>query len=154
MEKTELIQVPGEWHIDYNYTAGEATSKFLLEIKNNKKIIGKRCDKCARVLLPPRMFCEECFVPTGDWVEVADVGEIESFTFGPRKLSAGMDEPFAIAYVRLNGADTCIANFVKGLDMSDMNQLKKELFIGRKVKVEFEERRKGLITDFYFALKK
>ena len=77
MATTELLQVPGEWHIKYNYTAGEVASKFLLEVRDNKKIMGTRCDKCKKVYVPPRKFCEECFVPTTEWVEVENVGEIE-----------------------------------------------------------------------------
>jgi uncharacterized OB-fold protein len=151
MATSELLQVPGEWHIKYNYTAGEVASKFLLEVRDNKKIMGTRCDKCKKVYVPPRKFCEECFVPATEWVEVDNAGEIESFTFGPRKLYAGLPEPFAIAYVRLNGADTCIANFVKEIDMSDLDKLKEELFIGKKVQVKYEVERKGSITDFYFV---
>lgn len=146
----ELIRVPGVWHIEYNYTAGEVTSHFLVELRDNKRIMGTRCDRCSKVYVPPRKFCEECFVPASEWVEVDNIGRIESFTFGPRKLSAGLPEPFAIAYVRLGGADTCIANFVRGLDMSNLADIQKELFVGKQVEVKYIEERKGLITDFYF----
>ena len=94
MATNELLQIPGEWHIKYNYTAGEVASRFLLEVRNNKKIMGTRCDKCTKVYVPPRKFCEECFVTATEWVELDNVGEIESFTFGPRKLSAGLPEHF------------------------------------------------------------
>jgi len=151
MAVTELLHISGEWHIKYNYTAGKIASRFLAELRDNKRIVGTRCDKCKKVYVPPRGFCEECFVPATEWVEVDNVGEIYSFTFGPRKLSAGLPEPFIIAYVRLNGADTCIANFVKDIDMSDLNKLKEELFVGKKVQVKYEVKRKGLITDFYFC---
>ena len=150
--KQELIKVKGEWHINYNYTAGEVASRFLVELRDNKKLYGTKCDKCGRVYLPPRKFCEECLAPIKEWVSVADTGVIEAFTFGPRKMSAGLNKPFIIAYVKLDGADTAIANFIKEVDMSNMDKLVDLLGVGKKVRVKYESKRVGLITDFYFSL--
>jgi uncharacterized OB-fold protein len=153
METQELIKVPGEWHINYNYTAGETVSHFLTELRDNKILLGTKCGKCGKVFLPPKKYCEECLVPTNEWVKIGDEGVIEAFTFGPAKLSAGVKEPFVIAYVRLDGADTCIANYIKEIDTSDLDQLVNLLGIGKKVKVVYEADRKGAITDWYFKLK-
>lgn len=152
MSEQELITVPGEWHIEYHYTTGQTGSRFLTELRDNKKLLGTKCPKCKKTYLPPRGFCESCFVPIDEWVTMQDVGTIECFTFGPRKLSSGKKEPFVIAYVKLQGADTCIANFIKGIPFNDINELSNILSIGRQVKVEYEENRTGKITDFYFKL--
>jgi len=151
MASDELMQVPGKWDIEYSYTAGVTASRFLTEVRDNKRIMGKRCDSCNRVYVPPRTFCETCFVETSDWVEVGNVGEIESYTFGPRKFSTGLPEPFIIAYVILDGADTSIANFVMEMDMTDMKVLEKELFVGKKVEVKYKNEREGRISDFCFV---
>lgn len=148
----ELIKVKGEWHIKYNYTAGEVASRFLVELRDNQKLYGTKCSKCGRVYLPPRKFCEDCLAPATEWVAVKDTGVIEAFTFGPRKMSAGLNEPFVIAYVKLDGADTAIANFIKEVDTSNMDQLANVLSVGKKVRVKYEKNRTGSITDFYFCL--
>jgi len=46
----------------YSYTAGQALSVFLNGLKEGK-ILGRKCNKCGRIYVPPRMYCEDCFVP-------------------------------------------------------------------------------------------
>src|SRR5947199_6633501 len=63
----------------YNWAAGVAISRFLTELKNGK-IIGRKCMQCKRILVPPRMYCEQCYRPTDEWVEVKDTGTINTFS--------------------------------------------------------------------------
>ncbi|MEM4138516.1 MAG: Zn-ribbon domain-containing OB-fold protein, partial [Sulfolobaceae archaeon] len=71
--KFELVEyIP---NLKYSFTAGQAYSKYLLALKEGK-IIGRKCKKCNRVYVPPRMYCEDCFRPTDEWVEVKDEGEV------------------------------------------------------------------------------
>ncbi len=58
----KLIEIPGKWEINYLYSAGRVASKFFQELKKNKRIMGTRCPGCKRVLVPPRSFCERCFI--------------------------------------------------------------------------------------------
>ena len=102
--------------------------------------------------MPPRGFCERCFVNSDEWVEVGLEGTIDAFTITMEKWPGNPDPPFAVAYVRLDGADTAMLNYVKGLDFSDLNATAKSLAIGNRVKVVFEEGREGKITDFQYLL--
>src|SRR5438309_10551453 len=61
----------------YAWSAGEAMSRFLAELQNGR-LIARSCRRCERILFPPRMFCEERFRPTDEWVFIPDTGRIES----------------------------------------------------------------------------
>lgn len=148
----ELIFIPGKWEIPYHYAAGKVSSRFFTEIRDNKRVLGIKCPQCKQVIMPPRGFCERCFVETEEWVEVGNEGTIEAFTITMEKWPGNPDPPFAIAYVRLDNADTAILNFVKGLDFSNLNETAEKLKIGTRVKIIFKEEREGKITDFEYGL--
>ena len=63
----------------YRWDTGEAISRYLQELKEGR-LIARRCNRCARVMIPPRMFCERCFRPTDEWVHVKDTGKIITFS--------------------------------------------------------------------------
>jgi uncharacterized OB-fold protein len=63
----------------YAWDTGEAIGRYLQELKQGR-LIARRCDHCARVMIPPRMFCERCFRPTDDWVYLKDTGKIITFS--------------------------------------------------------------------------
>lgn len=63
----------------YAWDAGIAVSEYLRGLKRGV-ILGRECRNCRRVLVPPRMFCEECFRPTDRWVEVPDTGTVNTFS--------------------------------------------------------------------------
>jgi hypothetical protein len=61
----------------YSYSAGQALSEFLRGLKEGR-ILGKLCPSCRRVLVPPRVYCEFCFIHTTEWVEVPGTGVVET----------------------------------------------------------------------------
>jgi uncharacterized OB-fold protein len=63
----------------YAWDAGVAVSRYLDGLKEGK-ILGRECRQCRRILVPPRMFCEECFRPTDRWLEVEDTGTVNTFS--------------------------------------------------------------------------
>jgi uncharacterized OB-fold protein len=65
--------------LHYAWDTGQAISRYLAELKEGR-LIGRACRKCARVMIPPRMFCERCFRPTDEWVYVKDSGKILTFS--------------------------------------------------------------------------
>jgi uncharacterized OB-fold protein len=148
----ELIFVPGKWEIPYHYAAGKTSSRFFIELRDNKKLLGIKCSKCGRVMMPPRGFCERCFVKADEWVEVGPHGTIEAFTITMEKWAGNPDPPFAVAYVKLDGADSAMLNYVTGLKFSDLEETAKSLKIGTRVKAIFKEKRSGKVTDFEYAL--
>ena len=51
LEPVRSIRAPAR--LEYTFTAGEATSRFLRGIAS-KRILGERCPVCGKVMLPPR----------------------------------------------------------------------------------------------------
>ncbi|MGH9674510.1 MAG: Zn-ribbon domain-containing OB-fold protein [Bryobacteraceae bacterium] len=148
----DIITIPGRWDISYDYAAGRTASEFLRRLRDEKRISGVRCAKCGRVILPPRGFCERCFVAVEEWVDVAPSGVIEAFTITTEPFDGLPDPPCAIAYVRLDGASTAMLNFVRGVDLVSVAAAAARMAIGTRVRVEWKEAREGRITDFYYVL--
>jgi len=63
----------------YAWDAGVAIGRYLEELKAGR-LIGRRCDNCRRIMIPPRMFCEWCFCPTDEWVYLQDTGTVKTFS--------------------------------------------------------------------------
>ena len=63
----------------YAWDTGIAISEYLRGLKRGV-ILGRECRSCRRILVPPRMFCEECFRPTDRWTEAKDTGTVNTFS--------------------------------------------------------------------------
>src|SRR4030042_2861558 len=102
--------------------------RVLSELKAGR-IVGRRCERCQRVLVPPRMFCERCFRPTTAWQYVEDSGTISTFSESYIRWDVSrVAEPILIAVVELDGAS-------QGGFLHFMGEGKPEdLRIGMKVK--------------------
>jgi uncharacterized OB-fold protein len=148
----EIITIPGHWDISFAYAAGATGSEFLRRLRDEKRISGVRCPRCRRVILPPRGFCDRCFVAVSEWVDVRQRGVIESFTITTEPFLGLPDPPYAIAYVALEGASTALVNFVRGVDLSDVPAAARALAVGSRVTVGWSRSRKGRITDFHWRL--
>jgi hypothetical protein len=88
----------------YAWDTGVAIGRYLEELKAGR-LVGRRCDGCRRVMIPPRMFCEVCFRPTNDWVVLQDTGAVKTFslcyvTWDMQRL----DEPQIPAVIDIDGA--------------------------------------------------
>ena len=69
-----------------------------------------------------------------------------------RGFEGSRPPPIAIAFVRLDGVDSAIANYIEGLDLSDVDKAMKTIRPGTRVRVEFIPEPEGRVTDFYFVL--
>lgn len=88
----------------YAWDAGVAIGRYLEELQAGR-LIGRRCDVCRRIMIPPRMFCEVCFRPTDDWVVLQDTGTVKTFslcyvTWDMKRLT----EPQIPAVIDIDGA--------------------------------------------------
>jgi uncharacterized OB-fold protein len=145
----ERIVLPGAWHLEFQHAAGRAASRFLVGLRDQQILLASPCPSCDRVLVPPRSFCEDCFVPTRDeWVEVGPEGVVESFTFTYAHFAGYAEPPYGIAYVRPDGATTAIGNFVSGVDLSYPDEAAARLAIGTRMRAVFRDHRQARITDF------
>lgn len=138
-------------HLRYDYALGEVAGKFMAGLRQGK-ILATRCSKSGLTYLPPRAFCERSFEPCDDWVEAGHEGVIEASTIVVRGYEGKRPTPMAIAFVRLDGVDSAIANYVDGVDPSDWDAAMQRLAPGARVRVVFASEREGRITDFTFEL--
>ncbi len=74
----EVRSWPGHMEADYIYTAGVAGDRFFRELKGSGRLLASKCPKCGRRYLPPRLFCELCFVEMTDWIDVPREGRVEA----------------------------------------------------------------------------
>lgn len=148
----DLVTIDGKWDFAYTYFAGEHASRFFQELRENRKIMGTRCPKCTRLLVPARAYCDACMERTTTWEEVGPEGTLETFTIITAQFPGLPKPPIVMAYVTLDGADTALINLVHGMDLSDIEVAAQKLNKLPRVKVEFVEEPKGRITDFSFRL--
>jgi len=143
-KKRPEMTIKGEIQINYNWSVGKAGERFFTELKDSKRIIGARCRKCSRVLVPPRIFCEECFVDDMEWVEVEPRGTL--VTFGDCYFSTDgkrLKEPWILGIVRLNGSDGGLIHFIGEAKAEDLK-------IGMPMEAIFKEERNGNILDIKY----
>jgi uncharacterized OB-fold protein len=134
----------------YDYALGQVAGRFMEGLKGGK-ILATRCSKSGLVYLPPRAYCERSFEPCDGWVEAGQEGEIETSTIVVRGFEGKRKPPVAIAFVRLDGVDSAIGNYVDGLDLTDLDAAMLKIKPGQRVRVQFAEVREGRITDFSFV---
>lgn len=89
---------------------------------------------------------------TGDWLQVSTSGVIEMFTVVYEPFRGLPEPPYALAYVMLDGADTALPGYVRGLDLTDVEAVTKTLAIGTRVRVAFAENSVGSVADYWFEL--
>ena len=139
--EVQPINIAGSIEIGYEWSAGVAGSRFFQEIRDNKRIMSTKCPKCSRILVPPRIFCEECFVDVEEWVEVGSKGEL--VTFGESYLGTDgskLKEPWILGIIRLDGADGGLIHYIG-------EARPEELKIGMRMEAVFNEKRNGNILD-------
>jgi hypothetical protein len=131
----------------YAWAAGVAISKYLNELQNGR-IVGRKCNKCGRVVVPPRMFCEWCFKPTDNWVYLKDTGTVNTFAISYIATDATrIKEPIIPAVIEIDGASKGIGilHLLGEVDPKDVK-------IGMRVKAVWKppEERIGAITDIKY----
>ena len=148
----ELMTRTEKWNITYQHALGETASWFFAQIRDHQQIYGRRDPKSGRVLVPPRAFSDETLEATREWVAVGPEGSIECFTIVYEAFNNLPDPPYAFGDVLLNGADTAIGGFFRGLDLHDAQAAAARLAVGTPVITRFAEHRTGDVLDFWFEL--
>jgi hypothetical protein len=137
-------------NLRYDYALGEVAGHFMQGLKEGR-ILATRCSVSALTYLPPRAYCERSFQKCDSWVEAGLEGTIETSTIVVRGFQGKRNPPVAIAFVRLDGTDSAIGNYVDGLDLSDLEAAARRLAPGTRIRVQFAAEREGRITDFSFV---
>lgn len=137
----EILVAERNFDSIFTYTAGTIRSRFLTEIRDNKKFVGTRCGHCDLVWVPARSTCVKCFAPLNEFVDVSDTGTVTTCSvvnisrdFYPLK------PPFVLGIIQLEGADTGLVHFIGEVDPEKVKA-------GMKVQAVFKEERTGSILD-------
>jgi uncharacterized OB-fold protein len=131
----------------YSWASGVAVGRFLSELKNGK-LIARKCNKCKRILIPPRMFCEDDFRDTDEWVFVKDTGVVNTYSIAHVGTDAHrLSKPLFVAVINIDGASE-LMGFLHLLGEVQ----EKDIKIGMKVQAVWKapEERAGSILDIKY----
>lgn len=134
--------IEGKMALPYQYFAGATGSRFIVALRDERKILGVRCETCNKTFVPPCQTCERCFASlTDNWIEVEPTGEVTGFTviryaepYQPK------EPPYVLALIKLDGADTPIAHVLE-CDRVDNAR------VGMRVRAVFSEQTENNIRQ-------
>ena len=133
--------------LEYGWDAGVAIGRYLAELKEGR-IIGIKCRRCRRTVVPPRVVCEWCWEPMDDWVYLEDTGTVNTFSVCYIRWDASRaKEPLLPAVIEMDGASPGVG-ILHLLDEVDTDNIA----IGMRVKAVWKpaEERTGSITDIKY----
>ncbi len=132
----------GKMALPNQYFVGRVGSKFIIALRDEHKILGVKCEKCDKVFIPPREYCEKCLSKLDEnWVELSNEGVITNYTvvhYSDKHLPRR--SPYILALIKLDGADTPFPHIVEGVAIEDVET-------GMKVKAVFAEETTNTILD-------
>ena len=139
----ELGTWQGEIPLYQVYSAGLAGERFLREIMEKGRILGSRCQPCAYTYVPARSYCERCFAPLDEWVEVGPQGTLRARTVAHLDARGRrLDPPAVIGLIQLDGADGLLVHYLRGVRPGEAKE-------GLRLRAVFKPRarRLGSILD-------
>ena len=143
----KYLEVVYKFEPRYSWAAGVAISRFLGELKEGK-IIARKCYECERILVPPRMYCEQCYRPTDEWVYIKDAGTVNTFSISHVGTDARrLKTPILVAVVDLEGASPGM-----GI-LHNLGEVEPaRISVGMRVRAVWkpETERQGAITDIRY----
>ncbi|MBM3471152.1 MAG: Zn-ribbon domain-containing OB-fold protein [Armatimonadetes bacterium] len=147
IEQGRVLSVHDRLRADYTWDAGLAIGLYLDGLKAGV-ILGVRCARCDRTVVPPRAFCEQCFAPMDAFVPLADVGIVNTFslcyvTWDVKRIA----EPLIPAVIDLDGTSppAGIMHLLGGIAPDRVH-------IGMRVRAVWKpaRARQGAITDIRY----
>ena len=146
-EKLEGMDVwlyHGQIFIPNTYSAGAVGSRFLIGLRDKKRITGTRCSTCNQVYVPARSICKDCLGQLDEWVIVSNRGTLLTYTVCNQKNPIQpIEAPIAYGIIQLDGADTGLVHMLGEVDPE-------QLRIGMRVQAVFKEEREASILDIKY----
>jgi len=144
LEGMDVWKYHGQISIPNTFSAGATGSRFLIELRDRKRIMGTRCPKCNRVYVPARSICGDCFVQIDEWIEVSNKGTVLSYAIDyETKCPQPVEPPIVYGIIQLDGADTGLVHMLGEVDPE-------QLRIGMRVQAVFKAEREGSILDIKY----
>jgi uncharacterized OB-fold protein len=142
--KEEILSGYRNFDSIFQYDAGAVRSRFLTEIRDNRKIVGIKCPQCGTVYVPVRSVCTKCFVNMSDYVDVGQTGTLTTYAIVYRdEPYYPVKAPFVYGIIKLDGADTGLVHFISE---TDLQQVK----VGMRVGPVYKDERVGSILDIKY----
>jgi uncharacterized OB-fold protein len=136
---TRTLSAPVTVAFDYTRSTGPVVGRFLTGLRDGVVVAGRT--SAGEVVVPPLEYDPDTHEQTTDFVEVASVGTVTSWTWVPEPVAEQpFDRPFAFALVTLDGATR---PFLHALDVTSPDQVS----TGMRVQIRWAEERTGSITD-------
>jgi uncharacterized OB-fold protein len=134
----------GRLAMPYRYFPGPIATRFFLEMRDHRKMVGIRCPDCNVVYVPAASTCGRCFRQLEEWVEVGTEGVLESFTVTHYALPVHpVPSPVMYGIVKLDGADTGLVHLLNEVAPGGLR-------MGMRVEAVFREKRVGNILDIRY----
>jgi hypothetical protein len=134
-------------HARFAWDTGIAIGSYLAALKEGH-LLGARCSKCRKMVIPPRVVCELCFRPMEKYVILQDTGTVNTFslcyvTWDVQRIKI----PEIPAVIEIDGASPShgILHKLGEIDPASVH-------IGMRVKAMWKppEERQGAITDILY----
>ena len=139
MSQPEVLHQAFVLGFTYTRSTGPVVGRFLTGLRD-RKIIGNKASD-GRVIVPPMEYDPDTAEELGEFVEVGQEGEIVSWAWVKQPREAHpMEEPFAWAMIRLDGADVPMVCCVRADSEADVST-------GARVKAVWADETVGFITD-------
>lgn len=147
-DPTSPMHWRGDMQADYMYPSGVAGDKFFKHLMQKDTFLATKCDKCEKVLFPPRLYCEDCFeeIPERGWIEVPSTGTVRLFTIATLNAHGEkMQQPKIVAVINIDQTDGTLLGIIRS------NDINKD-FSGKKVKAVLrpKENREGTLKDILY----
>ena len=141
-DTTHCFVFEGKMALPNQYFVGRLGSKFIIALRDRKKVMGLQCPKCEKTFVPPREYCHICQTKIDEnWVELGSEGELVNYTivrYPGRHLPKKV--PYILGQIKLEGADTPLTHIVEGVDFKDVH-------VGMRVKAVFAEKTTHTLLD-------
>lgn len=145
MSQPEVLSQAFELGFTYTRSTGPVVGRFLTGLRN-RQIIGNRASD-GRVIVPPMEYDPNTAEALNEFVEVGQEGDIVSWCWVKHPRDAHpLDQPFAWAMIRLEGADVPMVHCVKAPSED-------AVATGARVRAVWTDEPRGFINDIqYFEL--
>ncbi|MHB2029140.1 MAG: Zn-ribbon domain-containing OB-fold protein [Acidimicrobiales bacterium] len=132
-----ITEVPYAISLDYRHSYGRHYGRMFDELASSRRILGSLCPSCSNVLVPPREYCDLCFVRTESHVDVLDTGILQAFSIIHLEFVGQTREPpYVYAEIVLDGSATRLIHTMGGFDIADAKDL---LTVGMPVRAVWKD---------------
>jgi len=111
--------------------AAPFTIEQFYRFMNEGKLMGAKCIKCGKIMLPPRPICIQCYSENLEWIKLENKGKLLTYTIihvAPPQFQHLV--PYAVGIIELEKG-LKLPGMIKGIDFDKIK-------IGMELKIEVE----------------